>query len=333
MVQQACGQTTTAVRRIGHGAVMDPAFRTRLAAHQGAVSLADLADAGLSPPMVSKLVRRGHLVRIQRGAFVDAQVWENAAPWQRHSLRARAVGRCKATPGAPFALSHHSALALHGIGVFGVDDRVHLVRTDGMRGNSGSMSRVHAPVLASEVATIAGLRVVQPALAALQVAYTFGAEAGLVSADAGLRTQQFASSDLAAAMPSITGMTGKRSAQLVATHAASARESAGESRCWWLLHLLGLPAPVMQARILDPTDGLTIGRVDFLFAGQRTVVEFDGMLKYGDESAVRAEKLREDRIREVGYEVIRLTWADLDHPERVLAKVQAAFQRAARRGT
>lgn len=52
-------------------------------------------------------------------------------------------------------------------------------------------------------------------------------------------------------------------------------------------------------------------------------------VKYSSPEDLRAEKAREDRLREVGYEVVRLTWADLDHPERVRAKILAAFARSA----
>lgn len=60
-------------------------------------------------------------------------------------------------------------------------------------------------------------------------------------------------------------------------------------------------------------------------------MEFDGLLKYASPADVRAEKAREDRLRELGYEVVRLTWQDLADPVGVHAKVRAAFARAAAR--
>jgi len=42
--------------------------------------------------------------------------------------------------------------------------------------------------------------------------------------------------------------------------------------------------------------------------------------------------LREDRLRDTGFEVIRYTWDEaLRRPERLAARVRAAFARAARR--
>ena len=114
--------------------------------------------------------------------------------------------------------------------------------------------------------------------------------------------------------------------------ASGLSESAGESRTRWLLLTLGLPLPEQQARIMD-RDGVFVARVDFLYRDRRVVVEFDGMLKYDDPAALRQEKLREDRLRELGYEVVRLTWADLADPRGVRRKLMAAFARSlARQG-
>ena len=76
-----------------------------------------------------------------------------------------------------------------------------------------------------------------------------------------------------------------------------------------------------------------MARVDHL-VGERVVVEFDGLVKYAGaegRGALAAEKAREDLLRSLGYEVVRLTGADLDRPQRVDAMVRAALERAAAR--
>lgn len=47
------------------------------------------------------------------------------------------------------------------------------------------------------------------------------------------------------------------------------------------------------------------------------LIEFDGTVKYtdGGSDALFREKRREDRIRALGYVVVRVIWADLFHPE------------------
>lgn len=168
----------------------------------------------------------------------------------------------------------------------------------------------------------------QPAHAILQVARTFGVEAGLVSADCGLRTGAVTAAELKEVLTATRMRNGALDAETVVQFADALAESAGESRCRWLFSVLGLPPPVLQAVIRDRT-GQFVGRVDFLFEAQRTIVEFDGLGKYTDRDSVVSEKQREDALRACGYSVVRITWEDLAHPHRVLAKVRQGFQSAA----
>lgn len=94
--------------------------------------------------------------------------------------------------------------------------------------------------------------------------------------------------------------------------------------------LVDLGLPLRSQVDIHDGDGF-IGRVDF-FVGERVVVEFDGMVKYGGADgrrALQAEKAREDRLRAAGYVVVRLVWSDLDDAGRVHALIQRALGRAA----
>ncbi|MGN6634350.1 MAG: hypothetical protein ACTHJ6_02650 [Oryzihumus sp.] len=56
------------------------------------------------------------------------------------------------------------------------------------------------------------------------------------------------------------------------------------------------------------------------------MVEFDGLVRYrgdGGSDVVVAEKLREDRIRSIGYEVLRVTWRELDRAHDSSAELSA----------
>lgn len=108
-------------------------------------------------------------------------------------------------------------------------------------------------------------------------------------------------------------------------------ESVGESRLRVLLADLGLPAPIPQAEIRD-AGGCLIARVDFLVDCWRLVIEFDGAVKYGegDSAALVAEKVREDRLRDLGYEVVRVTWSDLAQPAEVIMRIRRAIDRSRR---
>ncbi len=108
-------------------------------------------------------------------------------------------------------------------------------------------------------------------------------------------------------------------------------ESVGESRTR-RPDAVGGATAATNCRWSSPTPTGFIGRVDFFFPEYGTVVEFDGLVKYGDGSreALIQEKLREDRLRALGLEVVRITWQDLDDPPRTAATIRRAFARARR---
>lgn len=111
-------------------------------------------------------------------------------------------------------------------------------------------------------------------------------------------------------------------------------ESPGESRTRVILHGLGIRDVEPQV-VIREGDGRVVARVDFLLGRSPVVIEFDGKIKYDGVNGKQAlvdEKVREDRLRALGYEIVRLTWADLARPARVKVMVLAAVQRAHGRG-
>ncbi|KUG51620.1 hypothetical protein AVL62_09940 [Serinicoccus chungangensis] len=313
-------------------------LQARLSAQHHVASGDDLRALGLSRTQIRRLVAGGVLVRIRKDCFVSGEVWRGAAPWHLHELRARAVATKLCGPGRPYALSHQSGLEVCQIGTFGVDDRVHLTRTDAQRGRSDGVVHIHPPVSPTWVIfpddpASREPPVVDPALACLQVAGSRGLVAGLVSADIALRQRATAIERLRQAGREGSFGHGAPAVRTVVEHATGLSGSAGETRARWIMLEAGLPAPELQAMICDE-HGELVGFVDFMLREAWTVVEFDGALKYGSSRDLMAEKWREDRLRALGYEVVRITWDELAHPERVVAKIRAAMARGlARRAT
>ncbi len=324
---------------------------TRLLQAQGGVASArELLLAGFSRRTIEVMVRRGELVRVRRDAVVLAESLAGCTPWERTTLLTRAVGRSLAAatvaPAAgetavTHALSHESALMVQDLPYFGQDGLVHLVRTDGRRGRRDATVWVHRPVDARWVETVDGVRVVSPSLAALQVAVTHGVEAGLVALDgvlhragtaaleAGTRWDGAASAraghEVAEALGTLRGPAASR-AHLVVEQADGRSESAGESRSRWLVHCLGLGPCTPQFEIRDGP--LLVGVADLKLDRWAVVVEFDGTGKYTSHESLLAEKDREDRIRTLGYEVVRIRWSDLARPHVVRRRLLEAIARA-----
>lgn len=305
-----------------------------LAAQEGVMTSAQLRRRGVSADLLRSWVAGGRVARLRRNVLVDGEVWRSAPSWDRHLIRARGVMLDREQAGgeaapARVALSHHSALAVMGLSIHGVDDLVHLVAVGPAKSRRRGDVVRHAGVGGERVSDAFGLPVVTPAVACVQVAAAFGVEAGLVAADSALRSQLCTREEL----EDLRGWSwlgrGRPAAEVVISRADRRHESAGESRCAWLLHRSGYSA-VPQAVILDEEGGF-VARADFLLERDGVIVEFDGMLKYETRQDLVLEKRREDRLRALGYEVVRLTWADLARPDLVVAKVQAGIRRASAR--
>lgn len=308
---------------------MDPRVRHLLDRQGGVTSSAQAVTAGVSRHELFRLVRRRTLLRLPRGILVDPVVWEASASWDRRVLLAK--GLMFGPPGDPdsrVALSHQSALAVLGVAVLAVDQRLHTVRNDGRRSKSDSFLQAHPPVSSDWVLRKGRLRLVRPELAALQVAAASGAEAALVSMDSALHEGLVTPEDLRRGLAAHHFGNGARHARQAVDLADARPESVGESRCRWLFALLGLPQPTPQVTIRDERGGF-VARVDFLFEAQRTIVEFDGQVKYTSREVLFQEKQREDALRALGYAVVRITWNDLAQPGAVRAKLLRAFRLAA----
>ncbi|ANS80283.1 hypothetical protein SGUI_2887 [Serinicoccus hydrothermalis] len=333
---------------------------TVLEAQGGAGAVDQLLRAGCSRRTVERLVRTGVVVRVRRDAVVLASALRGMTPWQRRALRARAVGFSLAHPRegsdpAVHALSHQSAFAVREQAYGGGGEDIHLSRIDGHRGRRDGSLWVHAPVPSTWAAVEDGLLVVHPALAALQVAATSGPENGLICldgvlhsaalADAAARGQGIEVVRLGRASPGPETTKVRRQIEAAVSagfgrgqpaveqvvEAADARsESPGESRSRWLVELLGLGPCTPQFAVRDGS--VFVGYADVKLDRWSVLVEFDGQGKYSGLDDLLAEKGREDRLRELGYEVVRITWADLARPHLVRQRILAAIARAEARG-
>ena len=96
--------------------------------------------------------------------------------------------------------------------------------------------------------------------------------------------------------------------------------------------------PTPQFQVFDEW-GRFVGRSDFGWEEERTLGEFDGKVKYGRlllrpgqtaEQALFEEKQREDRLRDLGWQIVRWIWSDLFAPAAFLHRLQRAFVRGRR---
>ncbi|PKW26628.1 type IV toxin-antitoxin system AbiEi family antitoxin domain-containing protein [Phycicoccus duodecadis] len=309
---------------------MSDRLLTLAAVQQGVVSIRDATRLEVDHNAVADLVTAGTLVRVRRGAYVLGSSWEPATPERRLALRTRAVLHARGS--LVEAATHQSALALHGLPLHNAPLDVIDVCGNVTRVRRAADLRIHPTDARLAVQVVEGARTVPVDVALAQVALREGRGAAVVAADAALHAGA-ADLDRAVDLVGQLGESPRRAAraQRWLRLADPLCESVGETRTRLLLGDLGYEA-TSQVRIRDEA-GSVVARVDLL-VGAWVVVEFDGLVKYEGaqgRAALAAEKAREDRLRALGYEVVRLTWADLARPQRVAALVRGAVERAGAR--
>jgi Transcriptional regulator, AbiEi antitoxin len=301
---------------------MDPRLRSVAECRGGVLTTAQAATLDVDEHGLVRLCRAGELVRVRRGAYVLGEAWRDGDAGTRAALRTRAV---LASRSPSSVASHEAALALHRLPVDGRWPAVIDLRADVSRVRLVGGVRLH-PRGGVRSVVVDGFRAVPIDVAIAQVTLRSGLLAGLVPLDRALHERRVTREEVALALAAcaVTPAARHRADELVA-RGDPACESVGETRTRLLLTDLGF-APRSQVEVRDGK-GAVVARVDFL-VGDHVVVEFDGAVKYeGVEgrAALVAEKRREDRLRALGYAVVRVTWADLEHPGRVSALVRRAL--------
>ena len=292
--------------------------------------------SGYTDRAIDTMVRDGTLARVRRGAYVAGDVWRALDENGRHSVRARAVQKQACTE---LVLSHVTGLLEFDSPTWGLDlSEVHATRRDGRAGRREAGVHQHAGLIeAGDVLQRNGMQVMRPDRLALEVATTTDVEHALPVLCDLLHRKLVTSEELAERHRTMTFWPRSLGSEVVIRLADPRIESVGEARTWHLCFSQKLPMPVPQYEIVDPS-GRVVARVDFAWPELGVFVEFDGRVKYekllreGERpsTVVLREKEREKLIcRLTGWRCVRLTWADLEHPERTAAMIRAEFSRPA----
>jgi hypothetical protein len=291
-----------------------------------------LLAEGYNHDDLRRLQQRSELVRVRRGAYTTESSADLAIDEQHRRLVLGTVPQL--WEGA--ILSHGSAAVLHGLPVWAeAIKRVHVTRSRQGNGTKRSVVQVHgAPLDPREITMIDGVPVTSLTRTVLDLARTLPMEQAVASGDRALFLG-LPIRELETGLITMERWPGVRSARRVIAFLDARSESVGESVSRVRLMEEGLPAPEPQREIIGP-DGRLIARVDFCWEEKKTIGEFDGKIKYGRllkpgqriEDVIFDEKLREDALRDLGWQIVRWLWRDLYRRGVLRERVLRAFARA-----
>ncbi|MGH3026644.1 MAG: type IV toxin-antitoxin system AbiEi family antitoxin domain-containing protein, partial [Gaiellaceae bacterium] len=309
---------------------LHPPLAATAIAQGGPFTTAQALAAGYEERELARLVRSKAWTRLRRGVLIESNHIPDDDAGRSivmlRGLRLRARG--------PIIASHRTAAAIHHLAT--LDPSTDLL--DVTRPGSG-LGRVEAGVRwrsaalpASHLVRVAGVSCTAVARTVIDNVREADFAGGLVVAESALNLGLTTLPVLREVHEFCLDWRGARNAGCVVSFASPLSESPGETLARIAFAEQGLPDPEQQRYIRDA--GGVIGRVDFLWKDQRTIGEFDGKVKYTNSDnrfSLYDEKRREDRLRDVGFEVVRFGWSDvLGRPEWVARQVRAAFVRGAR---
>ena len=182
------------------------------------------------------------------------------------------------------------------------------------------------PLPPEDVESVDGVAVTSVARTIVDIARTEPLAVAVASADAALRMPGVTAGSLLAVLDAQSGRRGVAAGRRALEFASPLSDSVGESWCRCRLSELGAPTPELQ-KVFRGHAG-KVGPVDFWFAEQGVVVEFDGDVKYLDErysnglsasEIVLKERRRERRLLALPevHDVVRVDWRDLVQPWRL----------------
>lgn len=300
----------------------------------------ELNSRGFTSDEIRRMVSRGDLARVRRGAYArpDPTTDPDADPNDLRDPLLRLIAGTEPQLHPRAVLSHGSAAAVWGLPLFrDMVSQVHVTRDRRGGGVRRSFVHVHgSPLRDDDRVLLDGHVVTSLARTAVDLARTLSYDKGVAIADQALALGADPA-QLAECLEQAHRWYGCPKARRVVAFADGRSESVGESFSRIRLDGLGLPAPELQYEVFDD-NGYLFARADFAWVERRTIGEFDGLSKYGvlrrpgetAEEAVIREKLREDALRDYGWQVVRWTWEQLRTPRVIAERLARAFARAGR---
>jgi Transcriptional regulator, AbiEi antitoxin len=282
----------------------------------GIFSRAEALDCGESDRTLAEARHAGLIVRLRRGMYAPADIYEGSDDAGKHLLHARAA---LAAQRGRVALTGASAAALHGFALYQQDlSFVHILRLDQGASRRNALTNHHVVLrdVEPDLGEYGGILAISPARAVWEVACRSPMESGVVTADSALRKTPELTVTIEEQQERFAYFPGSRQGRLTVRFADARSDSPGESVTRVQFHRYGIPIPDLQHDVFDDR-GALIGTADFYWEDCRHLGEFDGKIKYlkllrageSPSDCVFREKRREDAMRADLRGMTRLVWS------------------------
>jgi hypothetical protein len=254
-------------------------------------------------------------------ALIDAS--ESGHTLERRQLGQGGVAAALRIPNA--TVSHGAAVAVHGLPLLRTPAYPCVTLEPPLRTREAALHVHRQPIPAWQLDPQRAFAVTSVPRSCIDWTREAGLNAGVVAADAALRAGLCTVDDLAAVYrASCRGRAGLSSGRQLIELVDGNSESPLESISRLAMRSLD-PAPRTQVNLHTST-GQFVARVDFYWDELGLVGEADGRGKYTDD-ALWQEKLRQDRLAELGLLVVRWGWTEANNPAVLLRKLDQAIRR------
>lgn len=292
-------------------------------AQLGPFTLAQARAVGWTPDALRHACATGMLLRLRPGVFgTPPSGAYSVHQGMRSRLTLDAAAACLRVNHS--VISHSAAGALHGLPLLTVPDVPCITVPPRWLGDveDAHLHRAGLPEhhLAAEPG---GHPLTSAARTVVDIAREHCVSAGVVTGDAALRLGRTTALELHRIVRDCRGWPGVRRARAAAELIDPGAESPLESLSRVHIAQHGLPRPTLQKTITD-RGGRFVGRVDFWWE-PGVVGEADGLEKYTSMDVLHAEKLRQERLEELGLRVVRWGWTDLARFDIVAARLRRAL--------
>jgi hypothetical protein len=297
------------------------------------------AAEGVSAKRLRTMVRDGQLIRKRHGIYATAAavVAAHQDKAHAHALEVRAALRAASAAGA--VASHESAALIHGIpllrepseGLVSLTRPATVFRDRPLLGVRFYPARLPAGHVTMEL----DVPVTTIARTVIDLSRTRSFMDGVVAADHAMRTLRISKSALSRVIDACKGWPGTDHARRVVHFSDERSGSPLESSARVVFDAFRLPAPELRAEVTGGpwvnSDGTVAHeyhecKVDFMWQEYMTVAEIDGLMKHDSGQRAIDERKRDRLIREAGYKLVHITWAELlKYPEQIIQRVLDAF--------